>query len=193
MKKDREESKKLQKIANKSNLSVFLGTLYGTFFIVVVIVLIVNFCLPVMQVTGSSMDPTLRDGEIVLARKNSEIKKGDMIAFYYNDKILLKRVIASEGDQIDINEAGIVSIDNMLLEEPYIKEPALGDCDIMLPYQVPEARYFVMGDSRSTSLDSRSTAIGCVAKEQVIGKICFRIWPLERFGRPYTDAQREDP
>ncbi len=166
----------------KSYGATFRSTLFTVFMIVAAAVFIANFWLPVMQVTGSSMAPTLMEGEIVAALKNSDFEKGDIIAFYYNDKILIKRIIAVGGDQVNISTDGVVSVNNMLLDEDYVIEPSLGDCNINLPYQVPEERYFVMGDHRSISLDSRNTAVGCVAKEQVIGRLFFRVWPLKQFG-----------
>ena len=138
--------------------------------------------LPVLQIYGSSMTPTLQDGEIVFTVKTSDLEHGDVIAFYYNNKILVKRVIAGPGDWVDIQEDGTVSVNDMLLEEPYLVEKAFGDADIELPYQVPEEKFFVMGDHRTTSVDSRHTTVGCVAQEQIVGRIIFRIWPLERVG-----------
>ena len=126
------------------------------------------------------MSPTLQDGEIIFTVKTSDFKPGDIAAFYYNNKILVKRIICGPGDWINIDEDGTVYVNDIRLEEPYLTEKALGECNIELPYQVPDGRYFVMGDHRSTSVDSRSTAVGCVAGEQIVGKIIFRIWPLDR-------------
>ena len=133
-----------------------------------------------LQIYGSSMSPTLQDGEIIFTVKTSDFKPGDIAAFYYNNKILVKRIICGPGDWINIDEDGTVYVNDIRLEEPYLTEKALGECNIELPYQVPDGRYFVMGDHRSTSVDSRSTAVGCVAGEQIVGKIIFRIWPLDR-------------
>lgn len=145
-------------------------------------VLIATLWLPVLQISGASMTPSLNDGELVVAVKNKDFATGDIIAFYYNNKILIKRVIAGPGDWVDISETGIVSVNNIVLEEPYVLEPALGECNITLPYQVPESRYFVMGDHRSVSVDSRNTTVGCVSYEQVVGRLRLRIWPLQRIG-----------
>ena len=145
-------------------------------------ILVATLLLPVLQIYGSSMTPTLAEGEVVLSLKGREPKQGDIIAFYYNNKILVKRLIAGPGSWVDIDEDGNVYIDNVLLDEPYLTERDLGDCNIELPYQVPDGRYFVMGDHRSTSIDSRNTAVGCVAEEQIVGRIFFRIWPLTEIG-----------
>ena len=138
--------------------------------------------LPVLQIYGSSMTPTLQDGEIIFSVKTSEFEPGEIVAFYYNNKILVKRVICGPGDWIDIDEDGTVYVNEVRLEEPYLTEKTLGDCNIDLPFQVPDGKVFVMGDHRSTSVDSRNTAVGCVAQEQIVGKIIFRIWPLNRIG-----------
>ena len=135
-----------------------------------------------LQIYGESMMPTLRDGQIVFSVKTSELDRGDVIAFYYNNKILVKRVIAGPGDWVDIDEDGTVWVNKQKLEEPYLTEKAYGDCNIELPYQVPDGRVFVMGDHRSTSVDSRNTAVGCVAQEQIVGKIVFCVWPLREAG-----------
>jgi len=163
--------------------SALRGTLYSLAVVAAVAILIATLWMPVLQITGVSMDPTLVDGQFVVALKNSDFEPGDITAFYYNNKILIKRVIASAGDWVDIDRDGNVSVNGLWLEEPYIQEKALGECNIELPYQVPDGKVFVMGDDRAVSLDSRTTAVGPISKEQVLGQVVFRVWPLSEFGR----------
>ena len=160
----------------------FRNTVYMLVVVVAVAVLVATLWMPVLRIYGSSMTPTLVDGNIVISVKESELKHGDVIAFYYNNKILVKRVIADSGQWVDMAEDGTVYVDNNALYEPYIQEKAFGDCDLALPYQVPESRVFVMGDHRSVSVDSRHSAVGCIAEEQIVGKLVFCIWPLDDFG-----------
>lgn len=162
--------------------SVLRSTIYTLITVAVCAVLVATLWLPVLQIYGTSMTPTLVDGEILFTVKTSDFAPGDIIAFYYNNKILVKRVIARSGEWVNIDEDSNVYIDNQLLEEPYLTEKAFGDCNLQLPYQVPDGKVFVMGDHRSTSVDSRNTAVGCVAQEEIVGKIVFRIWPLYRLG-----------
>ena len=138
--------------------------------------------MPVLQIYGSSMSPSLHDGEIVLSVKDPTLECGDVIAFYYNNKVLVKRVIGVSGDWIGMEPDGSVILNGEILEEPYLSEPEYGQVTIELPYQVPENKFFVLGDHRSVSVDSRNEAVGCVAEDQIVGKILFRVWPLESFG-----------
>lgn len=162
---------------------VLRSTIYTLVVVAAVAVLVATIWMPVLQIYGASMAPTLDEGDIVVCVKGTEFEAGDLIAFYLGNKILVKRCIAGPGQWVDIDQDGNVSVDGELLDEPYLTEKALGECNIELPYQVPESRYFCMGDHRSTSVDSRNTAVGCVAEEQIVGKIVFRVWPLADFGK----------
>ncbi|MGN1333964.1 MAG: signal peptidase I [Anaerovoracaceae bacterium] len=162
--------------------SVLKSTIYTLIVVAAVSVLVATIWMPVLQIYGSSMEPTVKEGDIVVSLKGSDFESGDLIAFYFGNKILVKRCIAGPGQWVDIDEDGLVYVDGQLLDEPYIEEKSLGDCNINLPYQVPDSRYFCMGDHRLTSVDSRNTAVGCVSEEQIVGKIVFRVWPLSSFG-----------
>ena len=164
----------------------FALTMRSTIFTLVVVaaiaILVAVLVMPVLRIYGRSMNDTLDEGDIVVSVKTGTFETGDVIAFYYNNKILVKRVIGQSGDWIDIDTEGNVYVNNVLVEEPFLKEKAFGDCNIALPYQVPDERIFVMGDNRVSSVDFRNTAVGCVAEEQVVGKIVFRVWPLSKIG-----------
>ena len=165
---------------------MFFRTLRSTVFSLVVVaaaaVLVAVLVLPILQISGNSMTDTLQDQDIVVALRGSNCETGDVVAFYFNNKILVKRVIARSGQWVNIDNAGNVFVDGVMLDEPYVADKALGDCNIKLPYQVPESRVFVMGDHRSVSIDSRNTTVGCIAEEQIVGKLLFCAWPFERFG-----------
>ena len=180
-------SKQLEEELNRAKYrkryrNVLRSTIYTLITVAAIAVLVATLLLPVLQIYGSSMTPTLSDKDIVVTLKTTEFETGDEIAFYYNNKILVKRVIAHAGDWVDITPEGDVFVNDKLLDEPYLEEKSLGDCNIELPYQVPESRVFVMGDHRSVSVDSRNTAVGCVAEEQIVGKLVFRVWPMAYFG-----------
>ena len=173
----------LKKEQYKSNYSrVLKSTVFSLLVVAAVAVLIAVLLLPVLQISGTSMTETLQDEDIVVAVNGSSYRTGDVIAFYYNNNILIKRVIASAGDWVDIDDEGNVFVNEEQLDEPYISEKALGECNIDLPYQVPDGKCFVMGDHRAVSIDSRNKSIGCVSNDMVIGKILIRVWPLEGFG-----------
>lgn len=166
----------------RSYRSTLLSTISALVIVAAVAVLVSMLALPVLQIVGESMTPSLYEGEIVVAPKGSSFQKGDVIAFYYNNRILVKRVIANAGEWVNLDADGNVFINDVPLDEPYVTEKAFGDCNITLPYQVPDGKIFVMGDHRATSADSRNTAIGCVGQEQIVGRVMLRVWPLEKFG-----------
>ena len=147
-----------------------------------VAILVAMLFLPVLRIYGQSMNNTLVSGELVVSLKGASFETGDVVAFYYNNNILVKRVIANSGEWVDIDLDGNVYVNQQKVDEPYIKEKAYGEPNIDFPYQVPEDRIFVLGDNRAVSVDSRSSSIGCVSSEQIVGKIVFRIWPLNRIG-----------
>ncbi len=164
----------------------YIMTIRNIIFILItaaaIAVLIATLILPVFRIYGTSMTPTLSEGEIVVSVKSDNLKQGDFVAFYFNNKILVKRVIAKSGEWVNIDESGNVYINDQLLDEPYLEKKSLGQCDIELPYQVPDGKIFVMGDHRDVSIDSRTTSVGCVSDEQIAGKLIFRIWPLRKIG-----------
>ena len=161
-------------------------TLRSTVAILIVVaalaVLAATLWMPVLRVYGSSMAPTLHNGEILISVKTKDFSSGDIIAFYHGNKLLIKRYIAGSADYVNIDKDGAVSVNGTLLDEPYLAEKAYGEADIEFPYQVPDQRYFVMGDNRSVSIDSRSSIVGCIAGDQIVGKVVFRVWPLSAFG-----------
>ena len=157
------------------------STINALVVVAAVAALVATLVLPVLQIAGTSMEPSLNDSDIVLLVKTDKLSSGDLCAFYYSNKILIKRIIAVPGDYIWLESDGTVFLNGNQLDEPYVEQKALGECDIEFPYQVPENSYFMMGDHRETSIDSRSTAIGCTADSQIIGKIICKVWPLSEF------------
>ena len=164
-----------QKAYNKA----LRGTVYVLTIVAAVAVLIATLVLPVLQIEGTSMEPTLSNGDIVLLMKTTRFERGDLCAFTWNNKLLVKRVVGLPGDWIEIDTDGTIYLNGDKLEEPYVEHKALGECDLEFPFQVPQEQYFVIGDKRDSSIDSRNTLIGCVEKEQIVGKVFFRIWPFK--------------
>ncbi|SDB02579.1 signal peptidase I [Streptococcus henryi] len=176
-------AKELKKVKYREQyLKTLKSTVFTLLSVAAVAVLIATIWLPVLQIYGKSMTPTLKSGDLVVSVNDKAFKQGDVIAFYYNNKVLVKRVIATSGQWVDIDDKGNVSVDGDLIDEPYLKEEdkAYGETNIELPYQVPDGKIFVMGDQRSVSIDSRNTAVGTVGDEQIVGRLTLRIWPLNR-------------
>lgn len=182
---DQLEAQLKQERHKKRYNSTLRSTIYTLIVVAAIAVLVATIFLPVLRIYGTSMSPTVNEGEIVVSLKGAEFEKSDIVALYYGNKLLVKRYIAGPGQWVDIDMDGNVYVDGELLDEPYLVDgaKAFGDTTISLPYQVPDGRYFVLGDNRATSQDSRSTTVGCIAEEQIVGKIVFRVWPLNEFGK----------
>lgn len=155
------------------------GTVYVLTLVAAVAVLIATLILPVLQIEGTSMEPTLSNGEIVLLTKTTRFDRGELCGFTWNNKLLIKRVIGLPGDWIEMDTDGTIYLNGEKLEEPYVQQFAMGECDLEFPFQVPQEQYFVVGDMRESSIDSRNSLIGCIPKEQIVGKVFFRVWPLK--------------
>jgi signal peptidase I len=158
------------------------STVYALVVAAALAVLVATLWTPVLQIYGSSMTPTLEEGQFVVSLRGASFQQGDLVSFYIGNKLLVKRVIALPGDWVNISEDGTVYVNDTQLDEPYIDAKAFGQCDLKLPYQVPESSYFLMGDHRETSVDSRSSAVGTITKDQIVGKIVFCVWPMSDFG-----------
>lgn len=174
-------SGKTKKTSVRSYLRALWSTLRTLVFIALLAMVAAYYFFPVIRVHTGGMSPTLSNGDMIVALKDGECQRGDVVAFYFNDKLLVKRVIAVAGDVFAMDEGGHVSLNGQPLDEPYVSVFAVGECDLDMPYTVPEGRLLVLGDQRQLSLDSRSSAIGCVAQEQIVGRILMRFWPLEQF------------
>lgn len=164
------------------NRKILRNSLYLFLIVAAVTVLTSTKVLPILRIYGASMSPTLQSGEIIVALKTKEVQRKDIVAFYYNNKIMVKRVIAVQGEWIDIDESGVVKVNGEVIDEPYVKEMPGGECDIELPYQVPQGKVFVMGDHRLVSVDSRSASMGAISNNQILGKLILRLWPLGKIG-----------
>ena len=174
------EAEILREKYNKKYKQVLKSTIYSLIVVAAVAVLIATLAFPVLQISGSSMEPTLNDEEVVVLLKTTNMKKGELCCFTYQNKLLIKRVIGLPGDKITIDESGNVFVNDVIISEPYVTEKALGECDISFPCYVSDNHYFVLGDHRSTSIDSRSSVIGLVSEDYIVGKIFFRIWPFDK-------------
>lgn len=155
------------------------GTIYVLTIVAAVAVLIATLVLPVLQIEGTSMEPTLSNGDIVLLTKTTRFDHGDLCGFTWNNKLLIKRVIGLPGDWIEIDTDGNIYLNGEKLDEPYVQQKDFGECDLEFPFQVPQEQYFVVGDMRESSIDSRNTLIGCIPKDQIVGKVFFRVWPFQ--------------
>lgn len=164
-------------------LKILRSTIYSLIIVSAIAAILATLVMPVLKISGTSMAPTFKEGEIVISLKTNNLKTGDIIAFYHGNKILVKRVIAGAGSYVDIDKDGNVFVDGKKLKEPYIKKKVLGEYDITFPYQVPDGEWFVLGDSRTVSIDSRNTEIGCIKQDNIVGKIIFRVWPLKEIGK----------
>ena len=155
------------------------GTRYVLTLVAAVAVLIATLVLPVLQIEGTSMEPTLSNGDIVLLTKTTRFDHGDLCGFTWNNKLLIKRVIGLPGDWIEMDTDGNIYLNGEKLDEPYVQQKDFGECDLEFPFQVPQEQYFVVGDMRESSIDSRNTLIGCIPKDQIGGKVFFRVWPFQ--------------
>ena len=156
----------------------FISTLSVLAVIAAVAVLVSTLFLPVIQVSGNSMEPTLSDGDVLVLLKSKRYERSQLCCISWQNKMLLKRIIGLPGDVVSIDTQGNVTVNGALLDEPYVSDKTLGECDVTFPCQVPEGKVFVLGDHRSTSIDSRSSEIGCVDQDQIVGFVLFQVWTI---------------
>ena len=177
--KQQVESERKRYRRRKAYNKALSGTVYVLTIVAAVAVLIATLILPVLQIEGTSMEPTLVNGDIVLLTKTTNFDRGELCGFSWNNKLLIKRVIGLPGDWIEISTDGTIYLNGTKLDEPYVQKMALGECDLEFPFQVPQEQYFVVGDMRESSIDSRNSLIGCIQKDQIVGKVFFRVWPFK--------------
>ena len=179
------EAEILREKYNRKYKQVLKSTVYSLIVVAAIAVLIATLALPVLQISGSSMEPTLNDEEIVVLLKTTNLKKGELCCFSYQNKFLIKRVVGLPGDKVNIDENGNVYVNDELLSEPYVTDKELGDSDLEFPYKVPGTSYFVLGDRRSNSVDSRNSVVGAISRDDIIGKVFIRVWPIPELGFVY--------